>query len=109
MGYKCYIGFFIILGPYLLEPVQTSFIVLYDYPLCLHCQLSHTFDAPEIEWRFNGIEIDSNRNNDLEIFSNGTLCITAASATHAGDYSCHAGAQNLTYLVSVTSKSCYSR
>lgn len=90
---------------YILEPTQTSFIVLYDHSVCLPCQLSHSFDSPEIFWMYNGTSVDPRNRDDLQVFRNGSLCIESASTQHSGYFSCHVGDDNVTYSVSVSSKS----
>ena len=89
-------------GPYIVEPEQTSFVVLHYTSLCLSCDLSHSLDAPDISWEFNKRNLITDRN--LELLDNGTLCINAVTSRNGGNYTCRAGEHMLVYQVSTTGK-----
>lgn len=85
----------------ILEPVQTSFIILSGHSVCLPCELSHQFDMSPVRWKFGERVISHLTDSRFEVMSNGSLCINNANISHTGSYFCLAESDRLEHTVTV--------
>lgn len=64
--------------------------------------------VPPIVWRRNKIDLASLNEEDVRVFSDGSLYLTRIQLQHAGNYTCHAQRNNdvvQTHILTVHSKS----